>query len=81
MNASGAGAGMDLGSVVTDWQTTAKSAGASAWQAIGTSYTFKAWFLTTCGLLILADIQPGLAGKAAMLIFIAVLIRVLVLRR
>lgn len=68
--------GVSVGSVVQAWQTNAASAGTSAWQSIGTSYTFLAWFLTASALLVLSDFQPALAGKLAMLVFIAVLIRV-----
>ena len=78
---NGAASSGEITAIEAAWQGASSGPISGAWARIGTSYTFKWWFLALCALLILSDFQPDLAGKFAMLIFIAVAIRVLVERK
>ena len=78
---SGAASTGDITAIEAAWQGASSGPISGAWSKIGTSYTFKWWFLALCALLVLSDFQPGLAGKGAMILFIAVAIRVLVQRK
>lgn len=78
---NGAASSGDITAIEAAWKGASSGPISGAWAKIGTSYTFKWWFLALCALLVLSDWQPNLAGKGAMLIFIAVAIRVLVQRK